>query len=213
MNKIYTCYKITNTVNGKIYIGQTTKTVCVRWKQHVGTATWRMKDSTNLKAIHRAIRKYGAEQFIIEALVVTDNPLDISRIEQEQIALHDSLITNNRGYNMTAGGGGTIGYAFTEADRLKMSQAQLGHKRGPRTEADKQKISTAKRSNGDKPSEWCKQRRKEACSGIPRSSEVKDRIRQTLSGRPRPPEVIAKIKATKALKKAARALMKESASD
>ena len=52
-------YKITNLVNGKSYVGQTIRTIEERWKQHI-------KDSKGNKDdfyLHRAIRKYGKENF------------------------------------------------------------------------------------------------------------------------------------------------------
>ena len=57
-------YKITNKINGKIYIGQTTRTFEQRWKEHCN-------DAMNFKDIylfHNAIRKYGKENFECEIL-------------------------------------------------------------------------------------------------------------------------------------------------
>lgn len=50
-------YKITNKVNGKVYIDQS-KNIEKRWKQHLGA-----KDNY---LIHRAIRKYGKDNFSFE---------------------------------------------------------------------------------------------------------------------------------------------------
>jgi predicted GIY-YIG superfamily endonuclease len=47
-------YKITNTINGKVYIGQTIQPLDKRWSQHKRSA--RMKEPYS---IHRAIAKYG----------------------------------------------------------------------------------------------------------------------------------------------------------
>ena len=59
-------YKIVNDINNKVYIGKTTRTIEIRWKDHI-------KDS-NLKIVskfHNAINKYGIEHFHIE--LVEDN--------------------------------------------------------------------------------------------------------------------------------------------
>lgn len=53
-------YKITNKVNNKVYIGQTRYTVEFRWRQHQ-----HKKDNTYF---HNAIRKYGAQNFMVETL-------------------------------------------------------------------------------------------------------------------------------------------------
>ena len=52
-------YLIFNKVNGKMYVGQTVRTVEERFKEHA-------KRKTTL--IGKAIRKYGAENFSIEVL-------------------------------------------------------------------------------------------------------------------------------------------------
>ena len=46
-------YKITNKVNGKVYIGQTTKSLKKRWTEHVYT------NPTRKYLLHKAIQKYG----------------------------------------------------------------------------------------------------------------------------------------------------------
>ena len=58
-------YKIVNDINGKIYIGQTTRTIQERWKEHI-------KESLGTRAnhpIYRAMRKYGNEHFQIHLIV------------------------------------------------------------------------------------------------------------------------------------------------
>jgi len=49
-------YLITNEVNGKHYVGQTTRTVEQRFKEHMESPY----------PIGKAIRKYGAENFTIK---------------------------------------------------------------------------------------------------------------------------------------------------
>ena len=39
----YIVYKITNNINGKVYIGQTTETIEKRWKRHCG---YQLNDGT-----------------------------------------------------------------------------------------------------------------------------------------------------------------------
>jgi group I intron endonuclease len=55
-------YKITNTINKKIYIGQTIKSIIDRFKGHC------LKASISISAIFNAINKYGKENFLIEQI-------------------------------------------------------------------------------------------------------------------------------------------------
>ena len=64
-------YKITNQVNGKFYIGKTIKTLKNRFHNHCYDALKR--DSTTY--FHRAIRKYGKENFILEEIELCDNKI------------------------------------------------------------------------------------------------------------------------------------------
>lgn len=57
-------YKITNKINGKIYIGQTVNDLSRRWSQHISCA--KRKD-TNMSIVN-AIRKYGKDNFDIEEI-------------------------------------------------------------------------------------------------------------------------------------------------
>lgn len=56
-------YKITNALNGKMYIGKTSSTIEERWKEHRQEAT---RQSKKHRPLYSAIQKYGADNFIIE---------------------------------------------------------------------------------------------------------------------------------------------------
>lgn len=86
-------YKITNNINNKIYIGITID-YKRRWKQHI------KMNSQSL--IHKAILKYGENNFTFELLF---EDLDIEKaeeLEKEKINEYNSLIPN--GYNIAKGG-------------------------------------------------------------------------------------------------------------
>lgn len=87
-------YKITNTVNNKIYIGQTIRTLKERWNQH--------KYRNGCTYLHNAIIKYGADKFKIEP--IEEVPIeDLDKREIYWIAQYDS--TNKKvGYNLILGG-------------------------------------------------------------------------------------------------------------
>lgn len=84
-------YKITNNINGKIYIG-ITNDYKRRWANH----------GTENTVISNAIKKYGRENFTFEVLF-KNVPIDeIDNLEIEQIKLYNSLVPY--GYNVAKGG-------------------------------------------------------------------------------------------------------------
>lgn len=117
-------YKITNKMNGKVYIGQTKKTIEERFQEHLKKA----KIHTN-RYLYDAMNKYGCENFIVSQIEkCPDNNLDEREIFW--IAFYQS---NNKlyGYNMTAGGGGGntwINNPHKEETSKKLSQANKGKK-------------------------------------------------------------------------------------
>lgn len=90
-------YKITNNVNGKVYIGQTIQTIKERFYQHYAT---KCSDSVLNMAIHRAINKYGKSNFTIEVIEEVDKD-SLNDREKFWIEYYNSY---NNGYNSTRGG-------------------------------------------------------------------------------------------------------------
>lgn len=90
-------YKITNTINNKVYIGETTRTINARWRQHKARA----KDSQYTEYLYRAIRKYGIENFTIEELIQCADE-DRFKIETEYITKYRSWVgfEDCNGYNL-----------------------------------------------------------------------------------------------------------------
>lgn len=92
-------YKIENMINGKMYIGQSIN-IERRWARH--------RYATDDFAIHRAIRKYGIENFSFSILEeCSEKNLDDKEIYW--ITKYNSLIPN--GYNMIEGGSNGSGLA------------------------------------------------------------------------------------------------------
>jgi hypothetical protein len=60
----FNLYLVRNLIDGSMYVGQTIRLVEKRWKQHLYQA--RKGVETHL---HRAIRKYGAENFVVDPIV------------------------------------------------------------------------------------------------------------------------------------------------
>lgn len=98
-------YKITNQINGKVYIGKTTEpNVQERWKQHQRD---RKRDKYKDRPFYRALNKYGPENFSIEEI----ERCDISILEEREIYwinCYRSYVGwgDCNGYNATTGGDG-----------------------------------------------------------------------------------------------------------
>lgn len=90
-------YKITNTVNGKVYVGLTTTTLCNRWCKH------KQDSKTCNRHLYKSMRKYGLENFTIEEIDNTEDFKELGRLERYYIQLYDSQ-NPDKGYNITAGG-------------------------------------------------------------------------------------------------------------
>ena len=99
-------YKITNTVNGKIYIGKWQGSdVQRRWQTHVQTAM-----TGRGYHLHSAIRKYGADHFTIEIIGSADSKSNLAALERTLIASYNA--TNSEvGYNIAPGGEGGFSYS------------------------------------------------------------------------------------------------------
>lgn len=124
-------YIITNTTNGRQYVGVTKRSVARRWWEHKRTTGLLV-----LQPLGKAIAKYGSDAFTIEVIASAKTMLDLMELERLLIAQHDTLAPN--GYNLTSGGYGM----FKPADNLR---ANIGaHLRGkPRPAEVAAKISAS----------------------------------------------------------------------
>lgn len=98
-----TIYKITNKVNGKVYIGKTTCVIEKRFREHINDSK---KERCNKRPLYDAINKYGEDNFYIE-IVETDIPDEnINDREIFYIRYFNSYVgfENSNGYNATLGG-------------------------------------------------------------------------------------------------------------
>ena len=102
-------YKITNLINGKIYVGQTTKTIEERFKKH----------STTDSLIGKAIRKYGKENFKLELIAECTTIEEANKLEIYLIKEFNCKVPN--GYNFTDGGEGRRGCTHSAESRKKLA--------------------------------------------------------------------------------------------
>ena len=136
-------YKLTFP-NGKAYIGITRESLSRRIDRHISYA----RNGRNY-AISKAIRKYGESSFKREILLIGSWQY-VKELEIKAIALFKTF--GAFGYNLTAGGEGTLGVSPTELTRNKISASLSGRKLSPEHKA---KIGAAFKG---KP--WTENRRK-----------------------------------------------------
>lgn len=91
-------YKVTNKINAKVYIGQTSRTIEERWREHITDAYGRDKESRF--AFHRAILKYGKDAFLVEEIEECDSS-ELDARERYWIEYYDAY---HKGYNADFGG-------------------------------------------------------------------------------------------------------------
>ena len=110
-------YKITNTINGKMYIGKTEQTIEKRFQQHCSDS---QRDGINNRPLYKAMRKYGVEFFSIEEIEQTDQP------EEREIFWIEFYGTFKNGYNATLGGDGKkyIDYDLVVATYQELQNAK-----------------------------------------------------------------------------------------
>ena len=126
-------YKITNIVNGKIYIGQTRNKVEDRWKQHIVDSKTPTGWQVN-SILYKSIRKYGEKSFNIEIVEECDNQL-LNEREKYWIKYYNSYAGNkgSNGYNLTLGGDGCKKYdceIFEKLWRKGLSASEIARQMG-----------------------------------------------------------------------------------
>lgn len=86
-------YKITNKINGKSYVGQSTN-IFNRWDKH----RWQIKSGD--KPLYKAFRKYGIENFTFEILEQCPK----EKLDEREVYWTSFYDTYKNGYNLTPGG-------------------------------------------------------------------------------------------------------------
>ena len=118
VSKISCVYKITNTLNGKVYIGQT---VDYR-KRKVGHFSYLRRNAHRNRYLQKSFNKYGESSFKME--IIKECAVDeLDKLEIYYMRKYNS-IDKTLGYNMVIGG--NTNKSFPDYIRQKMSRSQKG---------------------------------------------------------------------------------------
>jgi group I intron endonuclease len=172
-------YRITNRINGKKYIGETTKKDPIkRWEGHLHA----IAKGQGCPLLQRAILAHGKENFTFEVITECDDK-DRYELEKEYIKSENSLAPN--GYNVLEGGpgGGFVGKKHNDETREKMRQATL---KKYETLTEEQRKQRAKKAHDTL---------RERCGGkVTISEEQKEKLRKARIGKKHTEETKKKIK-------------------
>jgi len=128
----HSIYKITNTINSKIYIGQSVNPK-ERFARHKRIAKTKGREFCYLQA---SIAKHGEENFTIEIIDQCNGQKEANDREIYWIAFYDST-NREKGMNLTKGGGGAAGVSPSEETRKKISKSNTGKKASEETKRKK----------------------------------------------------------------------------
>ena len=103
-------YVITNKINGKQYVGQTSRNIEDRYYEHC-------YDKRSTSHIHNAIQKYGISNFTIEEL----ETVDLTLLDEREQYWIQQLDTYKNGYNKNIGGD----QSFSAYDNIFIVEANI----------------------------------------------------------------------------------------
>jgi group I intron endonuclease len=112
----YFLYKITNRINGKMYIGKTAN-LDRRWREHQKAA-----DSGKQHPLYDSIRKHGMERFVFEVIQETTE----DKVDQLEKKLIEESSIYPLGYNLAKGGTG--GDTFTNLPKKVKERKRALHR-------------------------------------------------------------------------------------
>lgn len=135
MKDISGIYKITNLINGKVYVGQSCR-IYERWMHHRSDLR---HDSAANGHLQQAWNKYGEDNFAFEVV----EECDIAMLDQREIFWINKLDSRISGYNMTDGGGGIRGYKMPSEAVQKTRAANTGRVRSEET-IQRNRVATKK---------------------------------------------------------------------
>lgn len=163
----YILYAITNKIDNKLYVGQTTRTIKERYSKGL--------NETSNRYLKHAIQKYGLDNFSIVQICKVKNLEELNACEEFLIKELKSHVSFGTGYNLEWGGKNKT---TCDATRRLQSIAHIGQIPGNKgkhhTEASKIKMSISRK--GKKLTEKHKQNISFGGSGLRRSENSKKNI-------------------------------------
>lgn len=116
-------YKITNKLNGDFYIGKTVSNLNKRWRSHIYTYEFKLKNNYKLNYLYSAFQYYGLENF--EISLVESDIVDKFLLSEKEIIYISKLKPK---YNITKGGDGCgiPGRKKSEEHKKKISESKKG---------------------------------------------------------------------------------------
>ena len=156
-------YKATNKINGKAYIGYTNHWPLRKYR-HINKAKGKGE------YFHNALAKYGEDAFEW-FVILNDATLDD---ERQLIEEHGTFWETGKGYNLTRGGEGKLGYKTSEITKKKISDARKGQ---PLTDRQLLQLrENARMMRGMRRSDQDKAKISAALKGKPKSEAHKQAI-------------------------------------
>jgi len=122
-------YLIHDIINNKVYVGKA-KNPHKRWNKHIKIANGNREKEKFY--IHRAISKYGVDNFIFSIIQTLYNENEANMAETYWIKFYQSNNTHY-GYNQTEGGEGVSGRMVSKITRQKQREKALGRKHNEET--------------------------------------------------------------------------------
>ena len=164
-------YKLTNKINGKVYIGQS-RNIKNRWRGH----KFESKIEDNGWYFYNAIRKYGWENFIREILIeITDDTWVeelLNFYEVYFVFYYESMKYTGKGYNVKFPGSNG---PMSEDSKKKMRLSQKGHFVSEKT---RNKIRIA--NSGKKQSQETIEKRRSKLIGKKRQKNLNKNIEEVI---------------------------------
>lgn len=121
-------YLIENIINNKIYIGKT-HNPNKRWRKHISVSKHGSKREKYY--IHKAIKKYGKDNFSFSIIESYNNEIDC--IDAERFYISYFKYIGAQLYNLTDGGEGCFGRKMSKETKIKISIAHKGLKHSKET--------------------------------------------------------------------------------
>jgi group I intron endonuclease len=146
MKKISGIYKITNSINGKIYIGSA-QWIHRRWDRHRSDLNLQRHGSRHLQ---RSFNKHGMSVFIFE-VIEECSVEDLLVREQYYLDLYKSF-DPKIGYNISPTAGSNLGWKATDETRKRMSDSRKGiPKTAAQNEANRKSMIALNRTGLNNP--------------------------------------------------------------